>query len=105
MASYEVNYKKVFDQTASLIETHFYKKRLSKEERDFLLNLLELVRIRKAPPELFTVLQDWLGSIDESINDQIIKETLLPLNLNEESDLQAALETVKELILDKKTSG
>lgn len=105
MASYEVNNKKVFDRSASLIETLFYKKRLKKAERDFLLNLLELVGKRKAPPELFSLLKEWLDDIDGSINDQIIKETLLPLDLTDQTALQATLETVRELVLDKKSSG
>lgn len=94
--------KKVFTETESLIWGLYDKKRLSEEERDFLWQLLVLLKEKQNPGEIFTVLLEWLDKNTGSPEDQIIKATLLAMDMKNQESLMFNLDLLRELL--QKTS-
>ena len=89
--------KKLYDKTAKTIVDLKYKKKLTEEEMNFLLTLLDMVHFRLANQELLSVLAQWVEKeIDPEI-DEIIKATLVSNGL-EQASLPKNLEIIKELL-------
>lgn len=94
------DFKRIYDETASVIWDLFLQNRLTAEERDFLSKLLDAVIIGKNCPSLLDVLRQWHPSQPESELDQIIKATLMAINFRDEDDLQHNVTLLQELIDD-----
>lgn len=90
--------KKIFTETESLIWNLYDKKRLSEEERNFLWKLLGLLRKSPQAENLLAVLLAWLDQSTSSPNDQIIKATLLAMNMDEQESIEFNLELIQELL-------
>lgn len=94
--------KKVFTETESLIWSLCDKNRLNEAERDFLWRLLEMLKEKQNPGGLFSVLRQWLDNNTGSPDDQIIKATLLAMDMKDQESILFNLELVCELM--QKTS-
>ncbi len=94
--------KKVFTETESLIWSLYDKKRLSEGERDFLWQLLGMLKEKQDPGGLFSVLRQWLDNNTGSPDDQIIKATFLALDMKDQESIMFNLELLRELM--QKTS-
>lgn len=83
MTGMDKNTKKIYDATLAMISRlHFKHASLSQEEMYFLLSLLDRVMQGKINNEFITCLRKWqAGNWSEDIND-IIKASLLPLDLD-----------------------
>lgn len=90
--------KKVFTETESLIWTLCDQKRLNEQERDFLWQLLGMLKEKQNPGGLFSVLQQWLDNNTGSPDDQIIKATLLAMDMKDEELIKFNLELLRELM-------
>ncbi|MEN6328487.1 MAG: hypothetical protein ABFD18_20040 [Syntrophomonas sp.] len=94
--------KKVFTETESLIWSLYDKKRLNEAERDFLWQLLGMLREKQNPGGLFSVMRQWLDNNTGSSDDQIIKATLLAMDMKNQESITFNLELLRELM--QKTS-
>lgn len=91
------DFKRIYDETASVIWDLYLQNRLSAEERDFLSNLLDLVMVRRECPDLLDALRNWQPSQPESELDQIIKATLMAVDFKDKDDLEHSVTLLKEL--------
>ncbi len=89
---------KIYDETASLIANLYFREQINEEEMYFLLNILELVIIKKDNPDLVDVLKEWIHSERNSDIDQIIKATLLTIDFKDKDSINSKYEIIKELI-------
>ncbi|MDD2620562.1 MAG: hypothetical protein PHC92_07845 [Syntrophomonadaceae bacterium] len=90
--------KKIYTETESLIWSMYNQKRLNEQERDFLWNILEMLKNKQIPADLFTLLLQWLDKNTGSSDDQIIKATLLAMDMDDQEALAFNLELVRELL-------
>ncbi len=105
MPSKQGELKRLYDETASLIADLGIRGRISIEEMNFLLDLLELVLIDKNQGHFIQDLKQWnLGSIEDEI-DQIIKATLLNNKLKDFLSLSENQEMIRDLIREKYKDG
>lgn len=90
--------KKVYDETASVIMNLYLKRKIDSEEMNFLLNLLELVMVKKDRPEFVALLKQWKERQSEEEIDLIILETLRKTDINQPDSLEASQEIIRDLL-------
>ncbi len=101
MPSQDFEIKKLYDGIANLIIDLERRGRISVEEMNFLLDLLELVFIEKDQRDFIDILKHWNpGQGDEEI-DQIIKATLLTNDLKDFLSSDENQEMIGDLINEK----
>lgn len=91
------NIKKVYTETASAIFKLHSKNMLSEAEMGFLLNFLDLV-IKRKNADLINIIRQWNNKNTTSEIDEIIKATLLNLDLSDSSSLVHCKELIEELL-------
>lgn len=105
MPSRDTDLKRLYDETASLIADLGIRGRVSLEEMNFLLDLLELVLMKKEQRHFVQDLKQWNpGTGDEEI-DQIIKATLLNNKLKDFLSRSENREMIQDLIREKYKDG
>jgi hypothetical protein len=93
---------RIYDETASMIMDLGIRRRISVEEMNFLLDLLELVLIKKDQQDFVDKLKQWKpGPDDDNEIDQIIKATLLNNKLSDFLSSQENQEMIRDLINEK----
>ncbi len=98
MGSGQEDIFRIYDETASLIADLGIRGRISIDEMNFLLDLLELVLIKKDKRDFIDLLKQWNpGQGDQEI-DQIIKATLLNVNLNNTRSVEENMEIIGVLM-------
>lgn len=97
--------KKIYDETASVIMNLYLKRKINSEETNFLLNLLELVMVKKEQPQLISLLKEWRKQEPDEEIDAIIRETLLQMDLNQPASLKVNLEIIQDLVHVSKGTG
>ena len=101
MAAGDEDRKRIYDETASLIADLGIRGRITIDEMKFLLDLLELVLVKKDQRKFIGILNQWNpGQGDEEI-DQIIKATLLTNDLNDFLSTDENQEMIGDLINEK----
>ncbi len=96
---------RIYDETASLIADLGIRGRISIDEMKFLLDLLELVLIKKDKRDFINMLKHWNpGQGDEEI-DQIIKATLLNVDFKNSLSIEENQDMIGELINEKLKDG
>ncbi|MDD4562779.1 MAG: hypothetical protein PHW39_06860, partial [Syntrophomonadaceae bacterium] len=63
--------KRVYAESVSLIADMGFKDKLSIEEMNFLLNLLDVVIVKKEQPRLIQTLKNWMNTNEGSEIDEI----------------------------------
>lgn len=94
--------KQIYDSTAKMITNIFFQGKLREEEMSFLLSFLDFVMVKdhEDNQELLEALQKYLQSEPDPENAEIIKHTLLSIDLNQAADRDSLLELIKELMPD-----
>lgn len=92
------DFKRVYDETASVIMNLYLKRKIDSEEMNFLLNLLELVMVKKDRPEFIALLKQWKERQPEEEIDLIILETLRKTDINQPASLEASQEIIHDLL-------
>jgi len=95
---YDKKKKKLYDETVSLIADLGFRNRISFDEMNFLLTLLDLIFINKAEKDLITTLKKWVQTNNNSEIDEIIKATLLATDLRVPEAQAKCMEAVLELL-------
>lgn len=90
--------KKLYAETASMIADMGVRGKLSVEEMNFLLNLLDIVAVKKNQPQLIQTLRDWVNTNEGSEIDEIIKATLLAVDFTDKESMQQCLQLLTELL-------
>jgi hypothetical protein len=93
--------KKIYDETALLTDVLFLKEKISLEERDFLLSLLEMVIKEKNNDELLELLYKWMKENNKSELDEIIKATALAIDFEDEKSLKDNMQIIRELLASR----
>jgi hypothetical protein len=96
--NFEEQSKKVYDESVSLIADLGFRQRISFEEMNFLLSLLDMVFVHKNNPEFTAALRQWIRTYSGSEIDDIIKATLLAADFNDQKSLQQCVRAVVELM-------
>lgn len=94
----DTNFKKIYNETASVIIKLCFDKKITESEMYFLLNLLEFVWQDEKSSELVNTLIEWQSKNSQSEIDEIIKETLLTIDFNDAESLKQITEMIKELL-------
>ncbi len=94
----EQEWKKLYDDTATVIMDLFMTGRIELEELNFLLNLLEAVIIKQQQRELIDLLKNWQPAAEHEEIDTIIKATLLAMDFKDQDDWEHNLALLRELI-------
>jgi predicted methyltransferase MtxX (methanogen marker protein 4) len=90
--------KKLYAESASMIADMGVRGKLSVEEMNFLLSLLDIVVVKKDQPQLIQILQNWVNINEGSEIDEIIKATLLAADFNDRESMEQCLQLVTELL-------
>lgn len=90
--------KKLYAESASMIADMGVRGKLSVEEMNFLLSLLDIVVVKKDQPQLIQILQNWVNINESSEIDEIIKATLLAADFNDRESMEQCLQLVTELL-------
>lgn len=90
--------KKIYAESASMIADMGVRGKLSVEEMNFLLNLLDVVVVKKDQPQLIQTLRNWVETNESSEIDEIIKATLLAVDFTDKESMEQCLQLVKELL-------
>lgn len=90
--------KKLYAETASMIADMGFRDKISIEEMNFLLNILDEVVVKKEQPRLIQTLKNWVITNEDSEIDEIIKATLLAADFNNQESLEQCLQLVAELL-------
>lgn len=90
--------KKLYTESFSLIADMGFRNKLSIEEMNFLLNLLDVVAVKQEQPRLIQTLKNWVNTNEGSEIDEIIKATLLAADFNNQESLEQCLQLVTELL-------
>lgn len=94
----EQQVNKIYDETASLIVDLSLRNQISHHEMHFLLSLLDQVVVKGRNPELMKALKEWdPDNLDPEINE-IIKATLLALDMRDNEKLKSTAVMIEELI-------
>lgn len=104
MDNKQQNLKKVYDETAQAIFKLFSQNAVTENEMRFLLNLLDLILVKKEKSDFIKVIQDWLEQNSNSDEDEIIKATLLNIDFSNQTALNHDIGIIKELLLSRKRS-
>ena len=90
--------KKLYAESASMIADMGVRGKLSVEEMNFLLSLLDIVVVKKDQPQLIQILQNWVNINEGSEIDEIIKGTLVAADFNDRESMEQCLQLVTELL-------
>lgn len=90
--------KKLYAESASMIADMGVRGKLSVEEMNFLLSLLDIVVVKKDQPQLIQILQNWVNINEGSEIDEIIKATLVAADFNDRESMEQCLQLVTELL-------
>lgn len=99
--NFEEQRKKVYDESVSLIADLGFRQRISFEEMNFLLSLLDMVFVHKDTPEFIATLRQWMRNYGGGEIDDIIKATLLATDFNDQESVKQSMQTVAELMEHK----
>ncbi|MGI6421309.1 MAG: hypothetical protein ACOX0N_03770 [Syntrophomonadaceae bacterium] len=105
MLSRYIEVKRLYDETASLIADLGIRGRISIEEMNFLLDLLELVLIDKDQRLFLEDLKQWNPGAGPEEIDEIIKATLLNNKLKDFISWSENREMIRDLIREKYKDG
>jgi len=99
MAGRDKNLKQVYDATLAMISRlHFKQASFGQEEMYFLLSLLDKIMQGKMDAEFINCLRRWqTGNCDEDINE-IIKASLLPLDLDDPAAVKETCMLISDLL-------
>ncbi|NLV21962.1 MAG: hypothetical protein GXY49_08245 [Syntrophomonadaceae bacterium] len=99
MADMDNNLKKVYDATLAMISRlHFKQISISQEEMYFLLSLLDKIMQGKMEEEFINCLLQWqTGNWNNDINE-IIKASLLPLDLDDPAAIKNTCTLIADLL-------
>lgn len=97
--------KRIYDETALLLEDLFIKEKIGLEERDFLLFLLKMVIKKEISPELLDLLKKWMKENQESELDAIIRATALAINFEDEISIKENMQIIRELLVSRETES
>ena len=89
---------RLYAETASLLADLYFKKRITKAEMHFLLNILESVIIKKDNASLLDILKKWQDANKEDYINSIIKETLLTIDFSDQESLLLKEGIISELL-------
>ena len=92
------NKKKLYAESASMIADMGLRDKLSKEEMDFLLSLLDVVLVKQEQPQLIQTLRNWMKTNESSEIDEIIKATFLAVDFTDKESMEQCLQLVTELL-------
>lgn len=98
----DTNFKKIYNETASVIIKLCFDKKITEAEMYFLLNLLDFVWQSNKSDELVNLLIRWQATENQSEIDEIIKQTLLTIDFNDDESINNIKEMIKELIATEK---
>lgn len=90
--------KKLYAETASLIADMGFRDKLSIEEMNFLLNLLDEVVVKQEQPRLIQTLENWVNTNENSEIDEIIKATFIAADFTDAESMEQCLQLVTELL-------
>ena len=96
--TFEEKKKKLYAESASMIADMGVRGKLSVEEMNFLLSLLDIVVVKKDQPQLIQILQNWVNINEGSEIDEIIKATLMAADFTDEESMEQCLQLVTELL-------
>ncbi len=105
MSASDEDILRVYDGTASLVADLGIRGRISIEEMGFLLNLLELVLIKREHPGFVNMLRQWNPGHGDKEIDEIIKATLLNVDFTNALSIQENQDMIGELINEKHKDG
>ncbi len=106
MKAMDKNYKRLYDETASLIvNLHVQMENLSAEEMYCLLSILDLALMSKDDCGLLQLLREWQDQKPDKEIDDIIKATLINLNFADLPSEQKNIEIIRGLIGYNKNLG
>lgn len=99
MTGMDKNLKKIYDVASTTISRlHFKQASLNQEEMYFLLSLLDRVIQGRSSGDFLNCLRQWqTGDCDQEI-DEIIKASILPLDLDDDEAVQNVCALILELI-------
>lgn len=99
MTNMDNNLKKTYNATSAMISRlHFKQSAISQEEMYFLLSLLDKIMQGKMDKEFVNCLLQWqAGDWNDDINE-IIRASLLPLNLEDLTAVQNTCTLVTDLL-------
>ena len=99
MIGKDKNLKQVYDATLSMISRlHFKQASFAQEEMYFLLSLLDRIMQGKMDADFIDCLRKWqTGSWNDDIND-IIKASLLPLDLDNPAAVKETCMLISDLL-------
>lgn len=89
---------KIYDETASLIVDLSLRHRISHHEMHFLLNLLDQAVVKGRCPELMEALKKWEPGHLNHESNEIIKATLLALDMQDREALKSTAELIEDLV-------
>lgn len=96
--TFEEKRKKIYDESVTLIADLGFKQRISFEEMNFLLSLLDLIFVHQDNPEITATLRQWVRTDNGSEIDDIIKATLMATDLNDQAAVQECMRAIAELL-------
>lgn len=89
---------KIYDETASLIVDLSLRHQISHHEMHFLLNLLDQAVVKGRCPELMESLKRWKPNNLNPESNEIIKATLLALDMQDQEAQKDTAEIIEELL-------
>ena len=90
--------KKLYAESASMIADMGVRDKFSIDEMNFLLNLLDVVVVKKDQPQLIQTLRNWVNTNEGSEIDEIIKATFLAADFTDKESMEQCLQMVTELL-------
>ncbi len=99
MASTDIRLKKLYDSMGTMISNlHLQKGNLSREEMYFLLSMLDYTLMGTSDPDFMALLKEWQNSrLDPEVNE-IIKATLMTIDLKKPASISKNVEIIRGLI-------
>jgi len=88
---------KIYDETASMIVDLSLRHRISHHEMHFLLNLLDQAVVKGRCPELMEALKKWAPDRLDPESNEIIKATLLALDMQNREALKDSARLIEDL--------
>lgn len=89
---------RLYDETASFIADAALKGQLSGAEMNFLLSLLDQIMIKHQYIDMIDLLRYWMNQNPDEEVDQIIKETLINIDFNNQKSVLTNLEIIQDLL-------
>lgn len=90
--------KRLYDETASFVADAAMKGQVSAAEMRFLLSLLDQIMIKHQYGNMIDILGQWLKQADNDEIDEIIKQTLINIDFNDQKSVMSNLEIIRDLL-------